>query len=87
MWIDYIKLFLLYVLFVQVYLHQKKNDTCTIIITSALFTFLVYLIVPTIKVYKEGYEDYKIKVNGVSHLVKLLKQLLEEQEIEKSSKK
>ena len=30
------------------------------------------------KNYKEGYEDYKVKVNGVSHLVKLLEEMFKQ---------
>lgn len=73
--LDFIKIFALFLLLTPG-LFLKGKDY---LLYSLLFTIGIYLIIPTFKVFKEGYEDYKIKVNGVSHLVKLLEKILEEQ--------
>jgi hypothetical protein len=73
--LDFIKIFALFLLLTPGFLFKEKDY----LLYSLLFTIGIYLIIPTFKVFKEGYEDYKIKVNGVSHLVKLLEKILEEQ--------
>lgn len=55
-----------------------------LLLNSALFTIGFYLVISTMKNFKEGYHDYKVKVNGVSHLVKLLEKMFKDQEIDKT---
>lgn len=78
--LDFIKIFVLFLLLTPGFLFKEKDY----LLYSLLFTIGIYLIIPTFKVFKEGYEDYKIKVNGVSHLVKVLEKLLKEQQENKA---
>jgi hypothetical protein len=71
---DFIKIFVLFLLLTPGFLFKKMDY----LLCSLLFTLGIYLVIPTLKIFKEGYEDYKIKVNGVSHLVKVLEQLFNE---------
>ena len=68
---EFVKIFILFFVFNFGILH-KDGNVLLLLLTSVLFTVSIYLVIPTMKNYKEGYQDYKIKVNGVSHLVKLL---------------
>lgn len=79
--LDFIKIFTLFLLLTPGLFLFKGKDY---LLYSLLFTIGIYLIIPTFKVFKEGYEDYKIKVNGVNHLVKLLEKLLKEQQENKA---
>lgn len=78
--LDFIKIFALFLLLTPGIFLKGKDY----LLYSLLFTVSIYLIIPTFKVFKEGYEDYKIKVNGVNHLVKLLEKLLKEQQENKA---
>jgi hypothetical protein len=73
---EFVKIFVLFFVFNFCILHERTN--VLLLLTSVLFTFSIYLVIPTMKNYKEGYEDYKVKVNGVSHLVKLLEEMFKE---------
>ena len=79
---DFVKIFVLFVVFNFCLLKTQLDRT--LLLNSVLFTLSIYLIIPTIKNYKEGYEDYKLKVNGVSHLVKLLEKMFKDQQIDKT---
>jgi len=78
--LDFIKIYVLFLLLTPGFFIKKMDY----FLLSILFTLSIYLIIPTFKVFKEGYEDYKIKVNGVSHLVKLLEKILKEQKEKKA---
>ena len=79
--LNFIKIAILFIIFTLGLPDKNKN---ILLVKCLLFTILFYLIIPTVKIYKEGYQDYKLKVNGVNHLVKLLQEMIKQQEIDKT---
>ena len=85
MFLKFFAIFLLFVLFAPGFnLLNKKNHYYNIL-SSLLFTGLFYLVMIFFKQCREGYtQSYKITFNGISDLVKLMEEMVKNEELSKT---